>query len=342
MKPIHKEICHVCGIEMSANCLSRHIKKHHGIEEYNKYKQYLEQRLNNIKEQSRLLSIQHKHEKCNGKTLSCVCCNKEFVNITSLLNHIKKEHFDQYDKLVDYYTLQDQNNKNQQKLDSLNKAKTVRSCFICNELFPSKQIASHIKHKHGLENYNKFKDLLNQEKQDKLNQKSICPICGEQNGGLLKHVFYKHGISKKQFRLNYPNIKLGSKTRIVQNIKCNICNKIYKYNNGYVLHLKRNHQTEYLKYKQKSQQNLKHKHYTCAICNFNTNNLYNHIVEYHNDDITWIEYCNQYNHNINQKVYFSPEHRQKLSIKTINRGISNSSNRSYYFQIKKPRISKSC
>lgn len=325
---IHQESCHICGFTCSANNLARHIKVKHGENEYFVYKKYLDDRINEIKNKK------HNEALLNNKIhIQCPYCDRIEVSISLMKQHIKSIHpkfLDEYNKFVE----KDLNEKKlKHKEESLRNSKTNYICEFCGEEFPSKQLPSHIKHKHGNESYLIFKEKLEQKKLDHLNEnnhKIICPICNEEFDGLLKHIFYKHNLSKDEFKKLYPNVRMFNDKRKKQNIICEECGKKFEYNNLYMIHLKKFHIEKYNELKLNKKDS--YKKYECKICGFKTNQIYQHIFESHRE-ISWEDYCLKYNHNISDKTYFSKEHREKLSKKAIENNISNHPNRSYYFLI---------
>lgn len=338
---IHEQKCHVCGFITTANLLARHIKCKHSYEQYIKYKEYLDNR------KKLLLQQTHNNSILNSRNhiLNCPYCDRKQVNITNMIRHIKNNHIQQLEAYLNNYNIQKQHQIQKNKQNSLNNSSKNIQCKYCGQLFPAKQYHSHLKYKHGIQKYLEYKNQLEQEKQNrkKLNQsKIICPICNQQFYSLNKHILYKHNLSIIQFKQKYPNYKLQCDKRKKKIIKCQFCQSEFKYNNCYMLHLKKQHQIQYLKIKQKELQNKKQKYFQCKICGFKTNQIFQHIFQSHLE--TWEQYCLKYNHNILEKTYFSLEHRKKLSMANIKNGISNKPNKSYYFNInndKYPKIIRS-
>ena len=309
--------------------MARHIKVKHGENEYLVYKKYLDDRTNEIKNKK------HNEALLNNKIhIQCPYCDREEISIALMKQHIKSihsEYINEYNKIVE----NEINEKRQKhKEESLKNSKTNYICEFCGEEFPSKQLPSHIKWKHGYESYLMFKNKLKEERDqhlDENNHKIICPICNEEFDGLLKHVFYKHGLKKEEFKKLYPGIRMFNDKRKKQDIICEICGKHFEYKNTYMCHLKLNHKEKFdeIKLNEKNNKNV-FKKYECQICGFKTNLIYQHIIESHSN-ITWNDYCLKFNHDVKNKIYFTKTHRENLSKKAIKNNISNHPNRSYYF-----------
>lgn len=246
-KKVHIEKCPTCGVEYCANNLARHIRCSHGEEAYLDYKKYLDNRLQKIEEEL------HKKHIINSrnKLRQCPYCDRQEINISILKRHIKKDHDEKYESFLQYYDNLLNEEKNKHKEETLKNSKTNVYCEICGELFPSKQIASHIKWKHGHNEYLKFKEKLEKRNNDKheLSFSLVkCPICNKEMKSLNKHIFHKHNLTVDEFRKNYPDIRMQSESRTVLNIRCDICNKTFMFNNSYVLHLKKEHPEKYDEY----------------------------------------------------------------------------------------------
>jgi hypothetical protein len=101
------------------------------------------------------------------------------------------------------------------------------------------------------------------------------------------------------------------------NLTCPYCNKQFKLHNTLSIHIKFNHKEEWEKIKQdkenkKNKQKESHQ-LECKLCGIKTNLLYYHINCSHRD-ITWDNYCEQFNHDKNLKSFFTDEHKKMLSI----------------------------
>lgn len=146
-----------------------------------------------------------------------------------------------------------------------------------------------------------------------------CPICQQQFKSLNKHVEWKHNLSIEDFKKQYNITKMQENCRKADyNLKCPYCNEPFKLNNALSIHIKFNHKAEWEKIK-KDKENLKKEknHLKCQLCGFETNLLYYHITSSHKD-ITWDNYCEQFNHDKNIKSFFTEEHKKTLSINKKN------------------------
>lgn len=269
---IHEETCHVCGFVCSANLLARHIKCKHGETEYLKFKEYLIERQNKIKE------LSHKNTLKNTKLtiLNCAFCDFQTTNLLLLNKHIQKFHPEKMEEWQTSLKIK----KEEHKKQCLKNSKTVRQCKFCNEVFPSRQIANHIKHKHGNDAYQEFKiDLENEKSLKKLEKQKqvVCPICKKTFDSIVMHLRFKHNLTMDEIHTKYKNLRKQKNCRKPLEIKCELCGKIFQYNNNYVLHLKQSHPDVYQEY---SQKNVKYQHFTCAICGKQTNALYIHVIRF--------------------------------------------------------------
>lgn len=146
-----------------------------------------------------------------------------------------------------------------------------------------------------------------------------CPLCGASGlQNILGHYkIHEKGITGKQFRLLYPEWigPLQIDHRAHGAYKCPYCDKIYTFNNGLSIHLKKVHPEEWAtilynkKIQKQHKQNIKGQ--TCSICNKIKIDLKQHVECSHN--ITWKEYCSKYNHDISKTKIVDEEYKQKLS-----------------------------
>lgn len=142
-----------------------------------------------------------------------------------------------------------------------------------------------------------------------------CPICKQKLNALNKHIIWKHNMSIEEFKKQYNVTKLQENCRKDNlNLKCPYCNDVFRLNNQLSIHIKFHHKDKWEEMqKELNKSKNQNQHLTCKICEFKTNLLYYHIKCSHKD-ITWEEYCKNYNHDLNIKAYFSEEHKNNLSI----------------------------
>lgn len=139
-----------------------------------------------------------------------------------------------------------------------------------------------------------------------------CPICNKKFKTLVQHVVWNHNMKFEDFKKQYPDAQLQINRETPTEVKfiCKICGRGFTKNNCLALHMKKMHFEEYEKQKNvlpKFDKTLK-----CQLCGFETNNLYFHVVCTH-QEISWEDYCKQYNHNPELKAFFSEKHKEVLS-----------------------------
>ena len=97
---------------------------------------------------------------------------------------------------------------------------------------------------------------------------------------------------------------------------CEICNKMCKSKAGLVSHCRNISDVDHIKYLEKIKSKKNNTgHFECKICKKHTNQIKQHIIDKHK--ITWEYYCNCYNHDINDTIFFTDIHRAKLSASAI-------------------------
>lgn len=184
-------------------------------------------------------------------------------------------------------------------------------CPICNKELKSKSgVSRHINLSHSEFEYIKE---LQKNKNDLMHDESIeCPYCKKEFSELLKHLRFKHNISRKDFENEYPLIPLSiSKVKCKKGtFKCPYCEKIYELNNSLMLHIKINHNSEFLKMKEKEKKDTSF-YFKCPICDKSVANIRQHANETHN--LKWNVFCEKYNWDLKDSYIFSQEHRETLS-----------------------------
>ena len=97
---------------------------------------------------------------------------------------------------------------------------------------------------------------------------------------------------------------------------CEICNKICNSKAGLVSHCRNISDVDHIKYLEKIKSKKNNTgHFECKICKKHTNQIKQHVIDKHK--ITWEYYCNCYNHDINNTIFFTDIHRTKLSASAI-------------------------
>lgn len=183
-------------------------------------------------------------------------------------------------------------------------------CPICNKELKSKNAVSH--HINFLHQDFKYIKELQEFKNDLKFSKSIeCPYCKKEFSELPKHLKFEHNISKKEFENEYSLIPLSiSKINEKGIFKCSFCEKTYDFKNSLMLHIKNNHNSEFLKMKEQNKKETSF-YFKCPICNQSKANLRQHVNETHN--LKWNDFCEKYNWNSKDSFIFSQSHRKNLS-----------------------------
>lgn len=136
----------------------------------------------------------------------------------------------------------------------------------------------------------------------------ICPICGEKHGNLNMHVFYKHNLTAKEFRVKYPNtrMQIPTKGNLVKSV-CPVCGKVYKSKSALGTHISH----AYPDLKNNIKKTDYKEGYICPICGTKTINIAQHVNLTH--ELSWKNFVKQYNWT-GMKKYVSEETHKKLSI----------------------------
>lgn len=141
-----------------------------------------------------------------------------------------------------------------------------------------------------------------------MKEKCICPVCGKEYNTLLRHIrIHNPEIhNKEDFYKIFPEYKglLHIDKREKHSCPCEICGKVYDYQNSLALHYKKIHGIV----KQETRKNAK---LICPICGKNYSDIKQHIEGKHL--ISWENFCNTYNWNKTLTKYISDEYRKKLS-----------------------------
>jgi hypothetical protein len=178
-------------------------------------------------------------------------------------------------------------------------------CEYCGKECTNKRsLGAHKKNQHRelqLIEFEKRKEIIEKERKEDV----ICMICGEKLDSVNQHVFYKHGVKLKDYKLLYPNAKLQKDKRKKEILNCPYCNKVYSFNNCLALHIKKEHEEHYIKKSSENKDGIK-----CEICNKKFVGFSQHVELSH--DMSFNEYIEKFNY-AGPKCFVTKEHRDNLS-----------------------------
>lgn len=145
------------------------------------------------------------------------------------------------------------------------------------------------------------KELDEQERKDVLE----CPLCGKRMFTLKNHIIMKHGLTQYEIFERFPKLQLHVDKRKEDNIKCSICDKTFKFKNGYSIHMKKVHNIDINKKDAVLVPKIR-----CNICNTDVNNLTYHLKYKHNINVE--DYKKEFNYE-GPLLIFSETHKNNLS-----------------------------
>lgn len=240
-----------------------------------------------------------------NSNLRCKICGKCYNTETTLKSHYKHCHPIEYTQIKHDNLYQKLTNKNVK----------IVNCPICNTLRDERGLSCHIRLSHPT-----YYDEYVKTKLDKIEQQHIkdsdlitCPICKQKFKVITRHMIKKHNMSLLDISKIITTRKQSYRT--YKEYTCEICNKKCRSKAGLIQHCK-NNDNDHISYLEKIKTKCNNNgYYTCAICNKHTNQIKQHVVDKHK--IIWENYCKQYQHDINDTIFFSNSHRAKLSAAAI-------------------------